>query len=92
MDCLCDCTPLVLSKIDLISWTTIMAARVFAKKELLTFDKTGDAITLNYVGQPVDHAKNVVTTTTADWFQKYWAPPSIAIPQTEMPVRVSALI
>ena len=41
-----------------------MAAYLFTNDRLKCFDATGDIITLNYAGQPVDHIGNVATTKT----------------------------
>ena len=61
-----------------------MDSYVFVNDGLPIFDVTEVVITLNYVGQPVDHIKNVVTITTANGFPNYGESPPIAIPQPSM--------
>ena len=61
-----------------------MLAYVFENNGRPIFDATRAVITLNYVGQPVHHIKNVVTITTAYGFPKYGALQPRAIPQPSM--------
>ena len=83
---MCDFTPLLLSKIDLTSLTTIMAAWFFVNNALPIFEATGAFIILNYKYQPVDHVKNVVTITTADIFSNDGASPPRSFLQPAMTV------
>ena len=69
-----------------------MAAYVFAKDGIPIFNATGDVITLNSAGQPVDHIRNVVTTTTSGGFPNDGESPPIAITQPSMPIKCSSLI
>ena len=51
---------------------------MFSNYGLPIFDTTSDFITLNSVGQPVDHVRNVVNVTTSDGFQNDEASPPIS--------------
>ena len=55
-------------------------------------DNTGDSITINPVGQPVDHVRNMLTITTDNGFQNDGASTPRAITQPDMTQQVSTLI
>ena len=86
------CEPSMSNKLGLTSWTTIMMAYVFTKYGLLIFDTTVAVITLNYAGQPVNHARNVVIITKADRFSNDGESTPGSIIQPATPTRVAALI
>ena len=69
-----------------------MAAYLFTNDRLKCFDATGDIITLNYAGQPVDHIGNVLTITTADRFPTDGESPPRATPKPSMPIIFDDLI
>ena len=69
-----------------------MAEYVLANNGLPIFDTTRAAITLNSVGQPVDHMINVATITTANRFPNYGVSPPISIPQPSMEITFVALV
>ena len=65
---------------------------MFINYGLPIFDAARSVITLNSVGQPVDHIRNMVTITTADGFPNDGESPPRAILQPTMPIQVSALV
>ena len=69
-----------------------MVAYVFTNNVIIIFELARAVITLNYVGQPVDHVGNVVTITTSDGLPNYGESPPRETPQFAIPVQASALV
>ena len=69
-----------------------MESYVFASYGLPIFEATGAVITLNSVGQPVDHIVNLITIKTSNGFPNYEVTPPRAIPQLYMSIKVAALV